>query len=192
AGEAVTTTMTITRSMHQVTKGLLVKANVNIFGLEIIKDQSGNTLRVSRSRIHNEKLLEARSIRFFVDFDYVMGRSITVMSRSITGYWLMILGCAGSLKANLQHIEALSTTKVGYMTFTEAWKKEIWLKGLLTELGYELRLVAAIGALVKGGSRSEVPTQVKVAAYRYSLIVILRWKLLDIVFTLVNGLGGLM
>ncbi|GKF53601.1 hypothetical protein Tco_0160511, partial [Tanacetum coccineum] len=54
------------------------------------------------------------------------------------------------------------------MTFTEAWKKEIWLKGLLVELGYELSLVAGIaaGALVKGGSRSEVPAQVEVAAYR--------------------------
>ncbi|GJS40665.1 hypothetical protein Tco_0565708 [Tanacetum coccineum] len=43
-----------------------------------------------------------------------------------------------------QHMEALSTTEAGYLTFTEAWKKEIWLKGLLTELGYELRLVAGL------------------------------------------------
>ncbi|GKB80912.1 hypothetical protein Tco_0947807, partial [Tanacetum coccineum] len=35
-----------------------------------------------------------------------------------------------SLKANLQHIEALSTTDARYMTFTKAWKKEIWLKYL--------------------------------------------------------------
>ncbi|GJT54487.1 hypothetical protein Tco_0989541 [Tanacetum coccineum] len=38
-------------------------------------------------------------VQVFVDFYYVMGRSITVMSRSITGYGLMILGCAGNLKA---------------------------------------------------------------------------------------------
>ncbi|GKC83500.1 hypothetical protein Tco_1139217 [Tanacetum coccineum] len=51
----------------------------------------------------------------------------------------------------------------------EAWKKEIWLKGLLTESRYELRLVAGIAtsALVKGCSRFEVPERVKVAAYRY-------------------------
>ncbi|GKB70242.1 hypothetical protein Tco_0931654, partial [Tanacetum coccineum] len=60
------------------------------------------------------------------------------------GYGLMILGCAGSLKDNLQHIEALSTTEAGYMMFTDAWKNEIWLKGLLTESRYELRLVAGI------------------------------------------------
>nr|GEY17336.1 reverse transcriptase domain-containing protein [Tanacetum cinerariifolium] len=51
----------------------------------------------------------------------------------------MILGCSESLKANLQHMEALSTTEARYMMFTEAWKKEIWLKGLLTESRYELR-----------------------------------------------------
>ncbi|GJX80297.1 hypothetical protein Tco_0328446 [Tanacetum coccineum] len=68
-----------------------------------------------------------------------------------------------------EHMEALSTTEAGYMTFTEAWKKEIWLKGLLIELRYELRLVAgiAIGAFVKGGSRTKVPAQVKVDAHRY-------------------------
>ncbi|GJS02149.1 hypothetical protein Tco_0318657 [Tanacetum coccineum] len=188
------------------TKGLLDKAKGNVLGMEIVRDQSGNTLRVSQSRFYNRKLvqtlLEGHSIlslegslsgdcdvekngkwsciyavgsqeyqmvcmrldiasadvgmldkfdhglqtdvHVFVDFDYAMGRSIT-------------------------HMEALSTTEAGYMTFTEAWKKEIWLKGLFTESIYELRLVVGIatGALVKGGSRSEVPAQVEVAAYRY-------------------------
>ncbi|GKD06814.1 hypothetical protein Tco_1181788 [Tanacetum coccineum] len=41
-----------------VTKGLLVKAKGNVLGLEIIRDHSGNTLRVSQSRIHNEKLVQ--------------------------------------------------------------------------------------------------------------------------------------
>nr|GEX03743.1 zinc finger, CCHC-type, retrotransposon Gag domain protein [Tanacetum cinerariifolium] len=40
-----------------ITKGLLVKAKGNVPGLEIIRDQSGNTLRVSQSKIHNEKLV---------------------------------------------------------------------------------------------------------------------------------------
>nr|GEZ37194.1 zinc finger, CCHC-type [Tanacetum cinerariifolium] len=174
--------------IHQATKGLLDKAKENVLGMEIVKDQSGYTLRVSQSRFYNEKLeyqmvctrpdiastdvgmLDGFDrglqtyVQVFVDFDYAMGRSIT-------RYGFMILGCAESLKANLQHMEALSTTKVGYMTFTEAWKKKIWLKGLLTESRYELRLVAgiAIGALVKGCSRSEVPAQVKVDAYRSDL-----------------------
>nr|GEY79562.1 zinc finger, CCHC-type [Tanacetum cinerariifolium] len=210
--------------IHQATKGLLDKAKENVLGMEIFKDQSGYTLRVSQSKFYNGKLvqtfLEGHSIlslegslsgdcdvekngkwsciyavgsqeyqmvctrpdiastdvgmldgfdrrlqtyvQVFVAFDYAMGRSIT-------RYGFMILGCARSLKANLQHMKALSTTKAGYMTFTEAWKKKIWLKGLLTESRYELRLVVGIatGALVKGGSRSEVPAQVEVAAYLY-------------------------
>nr|GEY69126.1 hypothetical protein [Tanacetum cinerariifolium] len=142
-----------------VTKGLLVKAKGNVFGLEIIRDQSGNTLRVLQSRIHNEKLVQTllkgdstlsledslsrdcdvkknasaavdmldgfdrglqTNVQVFVDFDYAMRRSITVMSKPITGNGVMILGCAGSLKANMQHMEALSTTEPRYMTFTEA------------------------------------------------------------------------
>ncbi|GKG43307.1 hypothetical protein Tco_0479991 [Tanacetum coccineum] len=47
AGNAVTTVMSITGSIHQaeiwVTKGLLVKAKGNVLGMEIIRDQSGNT-----------------------------------------------------------------------------------------------------------------------------------------------------
>ncbi|GKC08198.1 hypothetical protein Tco_0999808, partial [Tanacetum coccineum] len=42
-----------------VTKDLLVRAKRNVLGLEIIRDQSGNTLRVSQSRIHNEKLVQS-------------------------------------------------------------------------------------------------------------------------------------
>ncbi|GJT71136.1 hypothetical protein Tco_1030422 [Tanacetum coccineum] len=42
-----------------VTKGLLVKAKENVLDLDIIRDQSGNTLRVSQSRIHNEKLVQS-------------------------------------------------------------------------------------------------------------------------------------
>ncbi|GJU28659.1 zinc finger, CCHC-type containing protein [Tanacetum coccineum] len=167
-GKAVTTATTITGSMHQ---GLLVKAKGNVLGLEIIRDQGVGSQEYqvvcTRPDITStgvdmldgfDRGLQI-NVQVFVDFNYAMRRSVTVMSRSITGYGLMILGCARSLKANLQHMEALSTTEAGYLTFTEAWKKEIWLKGLLTELGYELRLVAGIatGALIKGCSRSEVP-----------------------------------
>nr|GEW34959.1 retrotransposon protein, putative, Ty1-copia subclass [Tanacetum cinerariifolium] len=149
------------------TKGLLNKAKGNVLGMEVVKNQSGYTLRVSQSSLSGDCDVEKNgkwsctyavgsqeyqmvctrlditsadvgmldkfdrglqtNVQVFVDFDYVMGRSITIMA--------------------------------GYMTFTEAGKKKIWLKGLLTESRCELKLVAgiAIGALVKGGSRSEVP-----------------------------------
>nr|GEX87987.1 RNA-directed DNA polymerase, eukaryota, nucleotide-binding alpha-beta plait domain protein [Tanacetum cinerariifolium] len=150
-GNAVTTAMAINGSIHQVLQQKLVQT--------LLEGHFILSLKGSLSRDCDVEKNDIRTL--FVDFDYAMGRSIT-------RYGFMILGCAGSLKANLQDMKALSTTEAGYMTFIEAWKKKIWLKGLLTESRYELRLVAgiAIGALVKGGSRSEVPAQVEVAAYR--------------------------
>ncbi|GKA19944.1 hypothetical protein Tco_0699859 [Tanacetum coccineum] len=72
------------------------------------------------------------------------------------------------LQTDVQVFVDFDYAMAAYMTLTGAWKKEIWLKGLLAESGYELSLVAGIatGALVKGGSRSEVPAQVEGAAYR--------------------------
>nr|GEY09253.1 transcription factor MYB39 [Tanacetum cinerariifolium] len=120
----------------------LVKAKGNILGLKIIRDQSGNTLRVSQSKIYNSKLVQT----------LLEGHSIPSLEGSLSGDCDVQKN--GSLKAYLQHMKA--------------WKKEIWLNRLLTESGCELRLVAGIatGALVKGCFRSEVPAQVKVVAYR--------------------------
>nr|GEU73017.1 reverse transcriptase domain-containing protein [Tanacetum cinerariifolium] len=114
-----------------VTKGLLVKVKRNVLGLEIIKDQGGNTLRVSQYMIHNEKLVQT----------LLKGHSTLWLEDSQSG--VCDVEKNGSLKANLQHMKALSRTKAGYMMFIEAWKKEIWLKGLLIESGYELSLVVA-------------------------------------------------
>ncbi|GKD43881.1 hypothetical protein Tco_1268526, partial [Tanacetum coccineum] len=116
------------------TKGLLDKAKGSIFGMEIIRDHSGNTLRVSQSRFYNGKLVQT----------LLKGQYILSLVGSLSGDRDVEKNDVGSLKANLQHMEVLSTTEAGYMTFTEAWKKEIWLKGLLAESGYELSLVAGI------------------------------------------------
>ncbi|GKB80036.1 zinc finger, CCHC-type containing protein [Tanacetum coccineum] len=195
------------------TKGLLDKAKGNVLGMEIVRDQSGNTIRVSQSRFYNEKLVQTllegysklslegslsgdcdaekngkwsciyavgsqeyqmvctrldiasadvgmldrfdrglqTNVQVFVDFDYTLGRSITVMGRSITRYELMIQGCAGSREAMMLHMMVLSPTKAGYMTLTKAAKEAIWLKGLAIESGFELKIVAgiAIGDLSK-------------------------------------------
>ncbi|GKA26872.1 hypothetical protein Tco_0712981 [Tanacetum coccineum] len=86
------------------------------------------------TRIHNEKLVQALlkghstlslEDSLSVDCDVEKNDMMDRVRVDDTG-------CVGSLKANLLHIKALSTTEAGYMTFTEAWKKEIWLKGLLT------------------------------------------------------------
>ncbi|GJY62224.1 hypothetical protein Tco_0462881 [Tanacetum coccineum] len=84
------------------------RAKGNILGLEIIRDQGGNTLRMSQSRIHNEKLVQT----------LLKGHSTLSLEDSLS------MECDveknGSLKANLQHMEALSTTEAGYVMFTEA------------------------------------------------------------------------
>ncbi|GJS37477.1 retrovirus-related pol polyprotein from transposon TNT 1-94 [Tanacetum coccineum] len=74
----------------------------------------------------------------FVDADYAKDPD---KGRSITGYVFMVHGCAVSWKATLQHVVALSTTKAEYMALTEAIKESIWLKGLLIEVGVNLRSV---------------------------------------------------
>ncbi|GKF37616.1 hypothetical protein Tco_0114374 [Tanacetum coccineum] len=53
----------------------------------------------------------------------------------------MVHGYVVSWKATLQHVVVLSTTEAKYMALTEAVKESIWLKGLLIELGVNLRLV---------------------------------------------------
>ncbi|GKD38637.1 hypothetical protein Tco_1258844 [Tanacetum coccineum] len=60
---------------------------------------------------------------------------------SIIGYVFMVHGCVVSWKATLQYVVALSTIEAKYMTLTEAVKESIWLKGLLIELGVNLRSV---------------------------------------------------
>ncbi|GJT53390.1 zinc finger, CCHC-type containing protein, partial [Tanacetum coccineum] len=72
------------------------------------------------------------------------------------------------LQTDVQVFVDFDYAMAAYMTLTGSWKKKIWLKGLMAESGYELSLVAgiAIGALVKGSSRSEVSAQVEGAAYR--------------------------
>ncbi|GKD79563.1 hypothetical protein Tco_1342184, partial [Tanacetum coccineum] len=77
------------------------------------------TLRVSQSRIHNEKLVQT----------LLEGHSLLSLEDSLLGGY----DVEECLKANLKHMEALSTTEAGCMTFTKAWKKERWLKGLLTK-----------------------------------------------------------
>ncbi|GKD03351.1 hypothetical protein Tco_1178325 [Tanacetum coccineum] len=54
---------------------------------------------------------------------------------------IMVHGCVVIWKETLQHVVALSTTEAEYMALTEAVKENIYLKGLLIELGVNLRSV---------------------------------------------------
>ncbi|KAD4178669.1 hypothetical protein E3N88_27260 [Mikania micrantha] len=48
----------------------------------------------------------------------------------------MVMGSMVSWKATLQHVVALSTTESEYIALTEAVKEAIWLKGFVSDLGF--------------------------------------------------------
>nr|GEX28851.1 zinc finger, CCHC-type [Tanacetum cinerariifolium] len=90
------------------------KAKINILGMEIVRDQSAYT-NVGMLDGFDREL--QTYVHGFVDFNYAMGRLIDVMGRSII--------CARSWEAMIHHMEALSTTKAGYMMFTEALRNNL-------------------------------------------------------------------
>ena len=71
------------------------------------------------------------------------------MGRSIIMYGFMIQECAVSWEAMLWHMMTLLTTEAEYMTLAGELKENTWLKGLSTELGFELVAGIATGALTK-------------------------------------------
>ncbi|GJT07084.1 hypothetical protein Tco_0841546 [Tanacetum coccineum] len=139
----------------------------NVLGMEIVKDQSGNTLRVSQSRFYNGKLVHI----------LLEGRSILLLKDSLSGdcdvekngKWSCIYAvgsqeyqvvCTRPDIASADVDRSLSwvdQSQAVYMTFTKAAKEAIWLKGLSIESRFELKIVAGIatGALSKAipGSR---------------------------------------
>ncbi|GJW95830.1 hypothetical protein Tco_0175502, partial [Tanacetum coccineum] len=152
-----------------ITKGLLDEAKDNILGMEIIKDQSGNTLRVSQSRVYNTKsvqtLLEGYSIlslEVSISGDCDVKRMVSGHIYAVESQEYQVvctrpdIGSIGvdmldgfdrgleTYEAKLHHMKALSKTKAEYMTLTDTVKESIWLKGLSIESGVELRYVASI------------------------------------------------
>lgn len=61
--------------------------------------------------------------------------------RFLTRYIFMLNGCLINQKASLQHIVALSTAEVEYITITEAVKEVLWLQGLLAKLGLSQKTI---------------------------------------------------
>nr|GEX21165.1 nucleotide-binding, alpha-beta plait [Tanacetum cinerariifolium] len=147
ARNVVTTMMANTESIHQ---SLLDKAKGNVLGLEIVRDQSGNTLRVSQSMFYNGKLVQI----------LLEGHSILSLEGSLSGdydvekngKWSCIYA-VGSHEYQMvcTRLDIASEDVAAYMTLTEAAKEAIWLKGLAIESGFKLKIVAGIatGALSK-------------------------------------------
>ncbi|KAH9686286.1 hypothetical protein KPL70_014312 [Citrus sinensis] len=61
--------------------------------------------------------------------------------RSLTGFLFMLNGCTINWKASLQSVVALSTTEAEYTAAAEAIKEAIWLRGMVTELGFEQKQI---------------------------------------------------
>ena len=59
----------------------------------------------------------------------------------MTGYLFKLSGCTISWKASLQNVVALSTTEAEYTAAADAIKEAIWLKGMVTDLGYKQRQI---------------------------------------------------
>ena len=72
------------------------------------------------------------SVYGYVDADYARDLE---KRRSTTGYVFTLVGGAISWTSKLQEIVALSTIEVEYIVALDASKEEIWLKGLLDEIG---------------------------------------------------------
>nr|GEX37538.1 zinc finger, CCHC-type [Tanacetum cinerariifolium] len=108
-------------------------AKGNVLGMEIVRDQSGNTLRVSHSRFYNRKLVQTLLEGHFV------------------------LSLEGSLSGDCD------VEKNAYMTLTEAANEAIWLKGLAIKSGFELNIVAGIAtrALSKAVPGSRLQLELK-------------------------------
>ena len=62
--------------------------------------------------------------------------------RSLTGYLFTLGCCTINWKASLQSVVALSTTEAEYTAAAEVFKETIWLRGMVTELGYEQKHMA--------------------------------------------------
>ena len=56
--------------------------------------------------------------------------------RSLSGYVFIVGGNIISWKSSLQHIGALSSAEAKYIALIEVVKEALWLKGILSELGF--------------------------------------------------------
>jgi len=74
------------------------------------------------------------SVTIYVDSDYFGNMD---KRRSLTSFVFTLSGCAISWKSTLQSTIALFTTEVEYITAVEIVKKAIWLRGLVSDLGWQ-------------------------------------------------------
>nr|GFC20713.1 zinc finger, CCHC-type [Tanacetum cinerariifolium] len=157
-GNAVTTAMAITENIQQ---GLLDKAKGNVLGMEIVRDQSHNTLRVSQSKFYNGKLVQTLlEGHFILSLEGSLSGDCDEEKNDIrTGFCGLITVMGRSITSGVH--DTYEDCKRGYLS-----------KG--THNKVRIRAKDSSGncytCLVKGGPRIEVTTRVEAAAYRRFLI----------------------
>ncbi|GKA38924.1 hypothetical protein Tco_0731475 [Tanacetum coccineum] len=127
------------------------KAKLVYLGMEIFKDQSGNTLRVSQSRFYNEKLVQTLLEGHSILSLEVVYQGNVMWKRMVSGHVYMRLEAREYLLWSARVLDIASEDVAAYMTLTEAANEAIWIKGLAIESGFVLKIVACIatGALSK-------------------------------------------
>ncbi|KAL0320001.1 UNVERIFIED_CONTAM: Retrovirus-related Pol polyprotein from transposon TNT 1-94 [Sesamum radiatum] len=90
-------------------------------------------IKSENTGIRFSKCLEGVKLIGYVDSNYANDRD---SRRSTTSYVFTLCGACISWKSQLQNIVALSTTEAEYIATIEAFKEAIWLKGILTEIGF--------------------------------------------------------
>ena len=87
--------------------------------------------------VYRGSLFDARNI-FSAYTDSAHGDSIDT-GRSTSGYLLIIGGGALSWSSRLQWLVAQSTTEVEYIAAVDTGGQAIWMRNLLSEIGYSER-----------------------------------------------------
>ncbi|GKD09635.1 zinc finger, CCHC-type containing protein, partial [Tanacetum coccineum] len=106
-----------------------IKAKGNVLGMEIVRDQSGNTLRVSQFRFYNEKLVQT----------LLEGHSILSLEGSIRGecdveiminhkVWVDDTRMCQKLRSYDAAHDGFVITEAAYMTLTEATKEVLGVR----------------------------------------------------------------
>nr|GEY74430.1 zinc finger, CCHC-type [Tanacetum cinerariifolium] len=101
--------------------------------MEIVRDQSGNTLKVSQSRVYSGKLVQT----------LLEGHSILSLEGSLLGD-CDVEKNDGFDRGLQTDVQDLLTTEAAYMTLMEAEKEAIWLNERSADSGAKLKCVAVV------------------------------------------------
>ncbi|GJT79337.1 hypothetical protein Tco_1053679 [Tanacetum coccineum] len=105
--------------------------------------RSDDTLKTAFSSVRSGTLCQSRKV-FVIRHGDIRSENVDMSNDKSYGKYERLCW-----KAMLQHVVVLSITEAKYMVVTESVEEAIWLRGLLEELGVELRLKVLEAKMVK-------------------------------------------